>query len=51
MLSKRSSGEVNWKLIVSLVLLFFLAGSAMHQQRRIAVLERDLSLMCFSPKC
>jgi len=40
-----SSGEVNWKLIVSLVLLFFLAGSVVHQQRRIAALERDVSIL------
>jgi hypothetical protein len=36
---------VNWKLIVSLVLLFFVAGSVIHQQRRIASLERDVSLL------
>ena len=46
--SQRSRGEVNWKLIVSLVLLFFLAGTAVHQQRRISGLERDLSLVRLS---
>lgn len=38
-------GHVDWKLMLSLVLLFFLAGSTIFQQRRISQLERDVSLL------
>jgi hypothetical protein len=38
-------GHVDWKLLLGLVILFFLAGSTIFQHRRIARLERDLSLV------
>jgi hypothetical protein len=43
--STLARGQVDWKLLLSLMLLFFLAGSVVFQQKRISKLERELSLV------